>query len=93
MQRNILILVVLYSFSGVVLAQNDTISIQVKSESDLEEHLGSVYIIHSANEIIQTLDFNNQIKLPVKLNDIIVFQSPLFESDFLVKQPNAQDDE
>lgn len=79
MKRYILILVVFFSFLGVVLAQNHTITIQVITEDELEEHLGSVYLTHSANEQQYRLDNHRQINLEVQIGEIIVFQSEYFE--------------
>lgn len=43
MQRNNLILVVFFSFLGVVLAHEKIIKVQVITDDEQEEHPGSVY--------------------------------------------------
>jgi|LSQX01.3.fsa_nt_gb prephenate dehydratase len=45
MQRNILILVVFFSFLGVVLAQKKNLKVLVITDGEPEEHPGSVYFV------------------------------------------------
>lgn len=80
MTRHILILVVFFSFLGVVLAQDKMISIQIIIDDEQEEHPGSVYITNSRTEKTVVTNTDGISSLEVKSGDEILFESNFYES-------------
>lgn len=80
MTRHILILVVFFSFLGVVLAQDKMISIQIIIDDEQEEHPGSVYITNSRTDKTVITNTDGISSLEVKSGDEILFESNFYES-------------
>lgn len=79
MTRHILILVVFFSFLGIVLAQDKIITIQVTIDDEQEEYPGSVYITNSRTNYTSTTDTNGIANLEVKSGDELIFISEFYE--------------
>ncbi len=80
MQRNILILVVFFSFLGVVLAQQKTIKVQVIIDDEQEEHPGSVYITNSRTLQTKFTDTYGNAEMAVAEGDVLEFSSEFYET-------------
>lgn len=80
MQRNILILVVFFSFLGVVLAQEKTIKVQVIIDDEQEEHPGSVYITNSRTLQTKFTDTHGIAEMAVSEGDVLEFHSDFYEN-------------
>ncbi len=86
MQRNILILVVFFSFLGVVLAQEKTIKVQVIIDDEQEEHPGSVYITNSRTLQTKFTDTHGIAEMAVSEGDVLEFHSDFYENrNFTIK--------
>lgn len=79
MTRHILILVVFFSFLGVVLAQDKMITIQIIIDDEQEEHPGSVYITNSRTNKTVITNTDGISSLEVKSGDEILFVSNFYE--------------
>src|SRR5690606_29686272 len=85
MQRNNLFLVVFFSFLGVVLAQETTITVQVIIDDEQEEHPGSVYLSTSSNKDFQTVtDSEGTAKLKVRLGDFVFLTSEFYDNQSFI---------
>lgn len=79
MSRHILILVVFFSFLGIVLAQDKIVTIQVIIDDEQEEYPGSVYIANSRTNNISTTGTDGIVSLAVQIGDELVFNSDFYE--------------
>lgn len=79
MSRHILILVVFFSFLGIVLAQDKIVTIQVIIDDEQEEYPGSVYITNSRTNNISTTGTDGIVSLAVQLGDELIFNSDFYE--------------
>lgn len=79
MTRHILILVVFFSFLGVVLAQEKTITVQIIIDDEQEEHPGSVYITNSRTNQTVITNTDGISSLEAKAGDEILFISEFYE--------------
>ena len=78
MTRHILILVVFFSFLGVVLAQEKIITVQVIIDDEQEEHPGSVYILNQRSNLSVMADTGGRAKVAVRTGDFLYFASDFY---------------
>jgi len=87
MTRHILILVVFFSFLGVVLAQEKIITVQVIIDDEQEEHPGSVYITNSRNNFQVVTDSKGKAIIAAKSGDFLFFTSePYYNQSLIVTE-------
>jgi len=85
MARHILILVVFFSFLGVVLAQEKTITVQVIIADEQEEHPGSVYLSTSHSDFQTVTNSEGTAKINVRLGDFVFLTSEsYYNKSFIV---------
>jgi len=78
MTRHILILVVFFSFLGVVLAQEKIITVQVIIDDEQEEHPGSVYIFNQRSNLSVMTDTGGKAEMAVRPGDFLYFASDFY---------------
>lgn len=87
MTRHILILVVFFSFLGVVLAQEKIITVQVIINDEQEEHPGSVYITNSRNSLSVITDSWGKALMAVLPGDFLFLSSDFYyNQSFIVTE-------
>jgi len=84
MTRHILILVVFFSFLGVVLAQEKILTVQVIIDGEQEEHPGSVYIHNPRNNSQVNTDSKGNAIITVQPGDFLFFTSDLYDNQSLI---------
>lgn len=89
MQRNILILVVFFSFLGVVLAQQKTIKVQVIIDDEQEEHPGSVYFTNQRTLQTKFTDTYGNAEIAVVEGDVLEFRSEFYENRNFTVSPTV----
>ena len=89
MQRNILILVVFFSFLGVVLAQQKTIKVQVIIDDEQEEHPGSVYLTNQRTLHTKFTDTYGNAEMAVVEGDVLEFRSEFYENRNFTVSPTV----
>lgn len=88
MQRIILILVVYFSFLGVVLSQEKEIFVQVIIDDEEEEHPGSVYLFNPRTKTGKFINHLGQAKLSAQVDDVLYVQSEFYENRTLLITPS-----
>lgn len=84
MTRHILILVVFFSFLGVVLAQEKIITVQVIIDNEQEEHPGSVYAINSRTQLQSVTDTNGKAAMMVRKGDFLFLSSEFYHNQSVI---------